>query len=209
MIALLKGLVASIEEDGAIIDVNGVGYRVFASRRTLSRLTPDAAAELRVETHVREDHIHLYGFIDAEEKHWFGLLTTVQGVGARVALAILSVLEPSAVARAIAVQDTVALCRAAGVGRKLAARIAGELKDKAGAMAFARPEGARMASGATAAAAEASPFSGVLAATVSALENLGYARAEAAAAAARAAAAAGDGAPEGEVIRLALKDLAQ
>jgi Holliday junction DNA helicase RuvA len=133
MIASLRGLVEQVDDDGAIVDVGGVGYLVFCSGRTLTAL-PRAgeAVHLRIETHVREDHIHLYGFATESERTWFRLLTTVQGVGARLALAILSALSPTDLARAIASGDRVAVSRANGVGSKLAARIVTELKDKAG-----------------------------------------------------------------------------
>ncbi|MDX1739492.1 MAG: Holliday junction branch migration protein RuvA, partial [Alphaproteobacteria bacterium] len=115
MISMLKGLVDHIAEDHVVLDVNGVGYHAFCSRRTLSRL-PRAgeAVRIEIETHVREDHIHLYGFYDETERDWFRLLTTVQGVGARVCLAILSVLGPDELIQAIAAQDKAAVSRANG-----------------------------------------------------------------------------------------------
>src|SRR5437763_1547329 len=135
MIAKLAGVVEQIEPDAAVIDVNGVGYLAFCSTRTISQLPPPGAgARLLVETHVREDHIHLYGFIDAAERDWFRLLTTVQGVGARLALAILSAVMPEALLLAIVAQDKVALARADGVGPRLAARIVNELRDKVGGL---------------------------------------------------------------------------
>ena len=131
MISMLKGHVDQIAEDYVILDVNGVGYQAFCSRRSLSQLPAvGEVTRLEIETHVREDHIHLYGFIDSLERDWFRLLTTVQGVGARVCLAILSVLSPDQLVHAIAAQDKVAVSRANGVGPKLAGRIVLELKDK-------------------------------------------------------------------------------
>lgn len=130
MIAKLKGIVDTIAEDCLIIDVNGVGYLVFASAKTLGRLVLNASASLMIETIVREDSISLYGFADALEKEWFNTLTKVQGVGAKVCLAILSVLTPTQLAQAIAAQDKNSFARANGVGPKLAARIVTELKDK-------------------------------------------------------------------------------
>src|SRR5262245_4049617 len=131
MIAKLAGVVEQIDPDGAIIDVNGVGYLAFCSTRTISRLpSPGSPARLLIETHVREDHIHLYGFIDAAERDWFRLLTTVQGVGAKLALAILSAVPPDALTVAIFAQDRATLARSDGVGAKLAARIVNELRDK-------------------------------------------------------------------------------
>src|SRR5439155_17904884 len=138
MIATLAGVVEQIEPDAAVIDVGGVGYLVFCSTRSLGRLPPPGgAARLLIETHVREDHIHLYGFIDTAERDWFRLLTTVQGVGARLALAILSAVAPEALTLAILAQDKAALARADGVGPKLAARIVNELRDKVGGLAIA------------------------------------------------------------------------
>ena len=140
MIAKLAGLLDQVMSDGAVIDVGGVGYLVFCSTRTIGQLPPPgAAARLLVETHVREDHIHLYGFIDAVERDWFRLLTTVQGVGARLALALLSAVPPDALALAILAQDKATLARADGVGPRLAARIANELRDKIGGPATPAP----------------------------------------------------------------------
>src|ERR1700736_1854137 len=137
MIAKLAGVVEQIESDAAVIDVNGVGYLAFCSTRTIGRLPPPGGpARLLIETHVREDHIHLYGFIDAVERDWFRLLTTVQGVGAKVALAILSAGAPNDLTLAIVSQDQTPLSRADGVGPKLAARIVNELKDKVGGLAL-------------------------------------------------------------------------
>src|SRR5205814_1660401 len=131
MIAKLAGILDSAGPDSAVIDVGGVGYLAFCSSRSLGRLPPPGgAARLLIETHVREDHIHLYGFVDTAERDWFRLLTTVQGVGARLALAMLSVLNPDALALAIFAQDKASLARADGVGAKLAARIVNELRDK-------------------------------------------------------------------------------
>ena len=130
MIAKLRGLVDALGEDSCIIDVNGVGYLVFASAKTLSKLVVGAEASLLIETVVREDSISLFGFYDAWEKEWFNTLTKVQGVGAKVCLAILSVLSPLQLAQAVSAQDKNSFTRASGVGPKLAARIVTELKDK-------------------------------------------------------------------------------
>jgi Holliday junction DNA helicase RuvA len=130
MIAKLRGLVDTIAEDFCIIDVNGMGYLVFASAKTLSRLTLNSTASLMIETIVREDSISLFGFADALEKEWFNTLTKVQGVGAKVCLSIMSVLTPNQLAQAVAAQDKNSFARANGVGPKLAARIVTELKDK-------------------------------------------------------------------------------
>ncbi len=130
MIARLKGLIDTIGDDFLIIDVNGVGYLVFASNKTLGKLSLGSPASLMIETIVREDNISLYGFFDPLEKEWFNTLTKVQGVGAKVCLAILSVLSPNQLAQAVAAQDKNSFSRANGVGPKLAARIVTELKDK-------------------------------------------------------------------------------
>lgn len=196
MIAALRGLVDHVGDDSAVIDVSGVGYLVFCSSRTLSAL-PRAgeAVSLRIETHVREDHIHLYGFSTEIERAWFRLLTTVQGVGARVALAILSALAPGDLARAIAAQDKAALGRASGVGPKLAARIAIELKDKAGAIALgpSAPESKGKEKDKKAAkAADADAAERLVGDAVSALVNLGYGRTEAYGAVVEAAHELGD-----------------
>ena len=144
MIAKLKGAVDSVDTDSAIIDVGGVGYLVSASARTLRDLAVGGSVTVLIETIVREDAIALYGFLETAERDWFRILTTVQGVGARVALSILSTLSPDEIARAIAAQDRATLSRPAGVGPKLAARLATELKDKAAAFGIA-PAAARPA----------------------------------------------------------------
>jgi Holliday junction DNA helicase RuvA len=197
MIAKLTGLVDAAGADSAVIDVGGVGYLLFCSAKTLGRLPPrGSVASLLVETHVREDHIHLYGFADEAERDWFRLLTTVQGVGARLALAILGVHGAGELAQAIAAQDKASLTRASGVGPKLASRILAELKDKVGGIAL----------GLAAQAPEAEPI-GPMADAVSALVNLGYRRAEAFGAVAQAAKKLG-GAPALEsLIRAGLREL--
>ena len=130
MIAKLKGTVDTIGDEYCIIDVNGVGYLVFASAKTLGRLKIGEAANILIETVVREDSISLFGFASALEKEWFLTLTKVQGVGAKVCLSILSALAPQQLAQAVAAQDKASFTRANGVGPKLAARIVTELKDK-------------------------------------------------------------------------------
>ena len=146
MIGKLKGVVDSLHEDHVILDVHGVGYVVACSTRTLQKL-PRAgeAAVLAIETQVREDAIRLFGFLSDSERDWFRLLQNVQGVGSKVALAILSILPPAELSAAIALQDKVAVSRAPGVGPKLAARIVAELKDKAGAFSTVDPAAARLA----------------------------------------------------------------
>ncbi len=130
MIAKLKGIIDYIGEDSCIVDVNGVGYLVFASAKTLGRLNKNEPANLLIETIVREDSFSLYGFYDALEKSWFATLTKVQGVGPKVCLSILSALSPIDLSNAIAAQDKASFTRANGVGPKLAVRIVTELKDK-------------------------------------------------------------------------------
>ncbi len=207
MIAKLKGLVDSVGDDWAVIDVHGVGYLVSCSSRTLAALAVGEAATVYVETVVREDAITLYGFGSAQDKQWFRLLTTVQGVGAKVALAIQSVLPADQLAQAIAAQDKTALTRASGVGPKLAARVVAELKDKAGALAFALPAAASAGKGA--APISASADLGAAEEAVSALVNLGYKRLEAVAAVMKVRAELGDDAATPALIRAALKELAK
>jgi Holliday junction DNA helicase RuvA len=204
MIAKLKGLVDSVGDDWVVVDVGGVGYLVACSSRTLARLEVGAAAQLLVDTWVREDAIQLFGFLDAGEREWFRLLTTVQGVEAKVALAILSVASPEQLLQTIAAQDKATLTRASGVGPKLAARILSELKDKAGRIALG---GFAPAGGGVAAAVAAQAGGGVLEDAVSALVNLGYRRLEAFEAVGAAAHELGEGADASALIRAALKRL--
>jgi Holliday junction DNA helicase RuvA len=206
MIAKLSGTLDSIGPDGAVIDVGGVGYLAFCSARTLGRLPPPGGAvRLLVETHVREDHIHLYGFMDAAERDWFRLLTTVQGVGARLALSVLSAIAPEALTLAVAAQDRAALARADGVGPRLAARIVNELRDKVGSLGTA-PVPAVSAIGAPAGTAD---LAGAIADAVSALENLNIGRAEAYGAVTAAARRLGDGAAVEALITAGLQELGQ
>jgi Holliday junction DNA helicase RuvA len=203
MIARLTGTIDALERDRAIVDVAGVGYLVRASSRTLSAFAAGDRATLLVETIVREDAIDLYAFATAAERDWFRLLTTVQGVGAKVALSLLSALSAPELARAIATGDRSMITRADGVGPKLANRLASELKDKVSALGVAMP----VATGSgTAAPAEAG---GAAEDAISALVNLGYRRPEAVAAVERAAARLGEGARTEALIAGALKELAR
>lgn len=202
MIAQLKGIVESIDGDSAVIDVNGVGYLVAASARTLRDLVVGGPATLLVETIVREDAIALYGFLETSERDWFRILTTVQGVGARVGLSILSTLSPDEIARAIAAQDRATLSRPSGVGPKLAARLATELKDKAAQFGVAPIA-------ATAADAAAGKPGSINEDAVSVLVNLGYKRVEAVGAVARATQRLGEGAVIEAVIKAGLQELAR
>lgn len=202
MIARLSGIVEPLGDDRVVVDVAGVGYLVFCSSRTIGRLPGEGTpVQLHIETHVREDHIHLYGFIDTAEHEWFRLLTTVQGVGARVALAILSVMGPDDLMRAVASGDKAAVGRANGVGPKLAGRIVSELKDRAGGIALGPAATLSTSPGQTAAAVDVD--------AVSALVNLGYGRSEAFGAVARAGSRLGGGAALADLIRAGLEELAQ
>ncbi len=205
MIAKLKGLVDDSGEDWVVIDVGGVGYLVFCSGRTLQRLPRQGeAVQLLVETHVREDHIHLYGFAEAGEREWFRLLLTVQGVGSKVALAILSAMSIEDLSRAIAAGDKAMLTRAQGVGPKLGARLVSELKDKAATIALAPFSGAAAAG----AAGGAAPLeAGPLEDAISALVNLGYRRIEAHAAVLKASQALGEQATAAALIQAGLREL--
>jgi Holliday junction DNA helicase RuvA len=205
MIAQLRGVIDAYGPDFVILDVHGVGYLVHCSGQTLQALPRKGeAATIAVETQMREDAIRLYGFATETEREWFRLLVTVQGVGSRVALAILGTLKARDLASAIALGDKGMIARAPGVGAKLAARICAELKDKGPAYAEVDPALARLAGevrdgGAPAAASDA----------VSALVNLGYAPTQASAAVAAAMREAGDGAEAARLIRLGLKELAR
>lgn len=203
MIGKLTGTIDVLSSDGLVIDVNGVGYVVHAGAKTLARLGPSGtAASLLIETQVREDAINLYGFADHAERDWFRLLVTVQGVGAKVALSILSVLTPDDLATAILAQDKASVARANGVGPKLAQRIVTELKDKVGGMVLGAvvklPAGKAGNGG-----------DNLMNDAVSALVNLGYRRAEAYGAVAKAIGDAGKGANLNDLILSGLKELAQ
>jgi Holliday junction DNA helicase RuvA len=204
MIGKLKGVVDSVDDETIILDVNGVGYLVSASTRTLGAIPGvGERAELLIETHVREDAIRLYGFLTAGERDWFRLLQSVQGVGAKVALGILGALSAEALSMAVARQDKAMMARAPGVGPKLAARLVLELKDKAPAFAladFVHGESGRDHAPKLAKAAEDA---------VLALVGLGYAQAQAAAAVARISTQLGPAAGTAALIRAGLKELAQ
>ena len=206
MIARLTGVLDSSGPDWLIIDVNGVGYMVFASSHTIARaIASGGTISLMIETHVREDHIHLYGFADEAERDWFRLLTTVQGVGAKVGLALQSALPPDDMTAAIAAGDEVPFTTASGVGKKLATRIVTELKDKIGDIAIAfQPSAA--SSGTPAGSGASRDNTGAEA--VSALVNLGYGRTEAFTAVSQAARRLGEGASLEDLIRDGLAELA-
>ena len=205
MIGKLKGIIDSYGEDSVILDVNGVGYLVHCSARTLQEL-PRAGepVTLSIETHVREDQIRLFGFTSDIEREWFKLLQTVQGVGTKVALAVLGTLKPADLASAIALRDKAMVARTPGVGPKVAERIVTELKDKAPAYTQIDPALVRL-SGALDEKRAPQPFADA----VSALVNLGYAQPQAAAAIAAAARSAGEGAEVRTLIRLRLEGIGE
>ena len=206
MIGKLKGVIDEIGEDHAVVDVHGVGYVAYCPMRTLSKLPgPGEAVTLFIETYVREDAIRLYGFASALEREWFRLLMgNVQGVGAKVALAVLSTLSPAELANAIALKDVAMVARAPGVGKKVAERIVTELRNKAPAYAgeASGTIGLKQELGEGVAPAP-------VADAVSALTNLGYARDTAANAVAAALKEAGEDADSAKLIRLGLKELAK
>jgi Holliday junction DNA helicase RuvA len=205
MFAKLSGILDSVAEDSLILDVAGVGYLVSASAKTLSRAGQAGdTLSLLIETHVREDAITLFGFADAGEQQWFRLLYSVQGVGPKAALAILSACPPDQLAFAIASGDQAALRRAEGVGPKLAVRIVTELKDKAGKIDLSvLPKGVKTQPDSPAAPA------GMEHDAVSALVNLGYARTDAYSAVLQARQKANDNSSLQDIIRLALKELSK
>ena len=210
MIARLKGIIDDLGPDWLVIDVSGVGYLVHCPARTIGALPGQGMpTELYIETHVREDQISLYGFADARERECFRLLTTVQGVGAKVALAILGTLSPDQLVDAILAQDKAQLSRADGVGPRLAARLLTELKDRilmvAGSLqVVSADQQAREAPPAAAAEPE-----GITADAISALVNLGYGRAEAFGAVSRVRRAPGDADSLEALIPAALRELGQ
>ena len=198
MIAKLTGILDSIFEGFIVLDVGGVGYRVFCSAKTISKLPVQGGqVSLMIETQVREDHIHLIGFADVTEQQTFGYLSTVQGVGAKVALAILSALSPNDIQMAVMTGDSKAFTRASGVGPKLGVRIVTELKGKMGSLGTDEemiPAGNNTGS------------SALMAEAISALVNLGYSRTEAGMTVATVLRQNPEAAV-GEVIRLSLKEI--
>jgi len=203
MIGKLTGTVDAITDDTVILDVNGVGYLVHCPTSTLSRLAVGARASLMIEMKVSEDAIKLYGFFAAEEREWFRLLQTVQNVGGKVALSVLSTLSPRELQRALALGDKAMIGRASGVGPKLALRIATELKDKAPAMMLHGGDEGLVA--AVAHGARRGPEGDA----VSALVHLGYSQSLAAEAVARAVQALGEHTETSALIREALKGMAR
>jgi len=205
MIGKLKGIIDCYGEDFIVLDVNGVGYLVHCSARTLQELPGTGQpATLAIETHVREDQIRLFGFLTDVEREWFRLLQTVQGVGAKVALSVLGTLKPAELASAIAMRDRAMVARTPGVGPKVAERIVTELKDKAPAFTELDPAVIRLSG-----AIEDKRAPQPVADAVSALVNLGYGRPQAAAAIAAASRDAGEKADAARLIRLGLKELSK
>ncbi|MCB1531304.1 MAG: Holliday junction branch migration protein RuvA [Alphaproteobacteria bacterium] len=202
MIGKLSGIIDSFDSNFLILDVQGVGYQVHASNRTLSKIgQPGDPASLLIDTNVREDAITLYGFADKAEQEWFRLLTSVQGVGAKAGFAILAVCSPEQLTTAIMAQDKAMLTRADGVGPKLATRILTELKDKAGKIDLGQAVKATNYNDVVSQSEE----TGLDQDAVSALINLGYSRSDAFTAVSRAKAKANDNLQD--LIRIALKEL--
>ena len=207
MIGQLKGMIISVGEETALIDVAGVGYEAYAAPRTLQRLAPGEAATLSIETVVREDMIRLYGFETEAERRAFRLLQTVQGVGAKHALALLQILPPADLYDAVSAEDVTAISRAHGVGKKIAQRIATELQSKVGAIAAAGESIHRRRRAPKPARHPSDPALAAKADAVSALANLGYDGVEARRAVALAAEAMNEPGVEA-LIKAALKELA-
>ena len=208
MIGRLKGIVDTIGEGQAIVDVHGVGYEVQASARTLRALVPGQEVSLAIETHVREDAIRLFGFSSEAERAWFRTLQTIQGVGSKVALAVLGTLSTQDLANAVALQNWAAVEQSPGVGKKLAQRIVAELKGKVPALAAA---GLGASADALAGRRRTEPPAqdDAVAEAISALTNLGYQPAQASQAVAAAMADLGETADTPKLIRAGLKELAR
>jgi Holliday junction DNA helicase RuvA len=195
MIGKLTGRIDTVAEDHVLLDVAGVGYLVHCPSSTLSKLAAGASASLMTEMRLTDETIRLYGFSSAEEREWFRLLQTVQNVGARVALNVLSALSPRELERALALSDKAAIGRAQGVGPKLALRIVTELKDKAPSMMLRGGEEMAIAVAPRGPEADA----------VAALVKLGYSQGHAAESIARAARDLGEAAPVDALLREALR----
>ena len=217
MIGSLKGLVAAVGEDRALIEVQGVGYLVFAGTRTLARLGPGAAVHVFIETQLREDSLKLYGFLSDAERAWFARLQDISGVGAKVALAILDVLSPTQLMEAAALEDKASIARANGVGPKLAARIATELKGRppppslmgqSASTGFSEGGSTLPVSAETThAPVPTAPIEADRNQAISALVNLGIGQAEALRAVAQASRVLGETADVGGLVKAALKEI--
>jgi Holliday junction DNA helicase RuvA len=206
MIGKLKGKIDAIGESHAIIDVNGVGYEVQCSARTLRNIELGQEVALTIDTHVREDAIRLFGFQSEVERSWFRMLQTIQGVGAKVSLAVLGTMSPQDLANAIALGNWAAVEATPGVGKKLAQRIVAELKDKAPALTVA---GLNVQVSPAGAKGVAPPVGNAAAEAISALTNLGYNPAQASGAVAAALNELGQAADTAKLIRCGLKELAR
>jgi Holliday junction DNA helicase RuvA len=209
MIGKLRGKVDAVGESFLIIDVNGVGYEVQASARTLRNLKAGDEVSLTIDTHVREDAIRLFGFSSELERSWFRTLQTIQGVGSKVALGVLGIMSPQDLANAIALGNSAAVEEAPGVGKKLAQRIVAELKDKAPALSVAGLNVPQGAAGGSAPPMPAAVQNHAAAEAISALTNLGYNPQQAAAAVATAMSELGQGADTASLIKRGLKALAR
>ena len=208
MIGKLKGLVDAIGENHCVIDVNGVGYDVQASSRTLRNMKLGEVATLSIDTHVREDAIRLFGFASEVERSWFRTLQNVQGVGSKVALSLLGTMSPSDIANAIVLGNWAALEETPGVGKKLAQRLVLELKDKAPGLAVSGVNAPAGAAGGVSAGVMAAPEGNAAAEAISALTNLGYQPAQASQAVALASKELGKEAATSALIRRALREMA-
>jgi holliday junction DNA helicase RuvA len=206
MIGKLRGKIDAVGESHCIIDVNGVGYEVQASARTLRNMKIGEEVSLTIDTHVRDDAIRLFGFASEVERSWFRTLQTVQGVGAKVALGLLGTLSPQELANAIALGDWASVEQAPGIGKKLAQRIVAELKDKAPALTVA---GLHLPSAGMNGKAGSVPSGDAAAEAMSALTNLGYQPAQASGAIAAAMKELGEEADTARLIRRGLKELAR
>jgi len=207
MIGKLRGKVDSTDTDSLILDVGGVGYHVFCAGRLIAALAPGAAAELIIETNVREDHIHLYGFANTVERDWFRLLATVQGVGNKTGLGILSAYTPEQLTRAIIAKDIAAFKAISGIGPKLAERIVTELKDKVLKMPTSGSGLQAPGSGNLPEARSPKPESSFSDDAISALVNLGYSRTEAYTATLKATETLGDKVGLDALIRASLQEM--
>lgn len=209
MIGKLTGKVDAIGESHLILDVNGVGYEVQASARTLRNLKPGDTVSLTIDTHVREDAIRLFGFTSELERNWFRTLQTIQGVGAKVALAVLGTMVPQELANAIALGNWAAVEQAQGVGKKLAQRVVTELKDKAPALSVAGLNVQPSSQSGTLGGAASPPANNAAAEAISALTNLGYQPVQASQAVAAAMQELGENADTAKLIRRGLRELAR
>lgn len=203
MIHFLKGVIAEVGDDYLVVDVSGVGYKVLTHARMLAQHAEGEATTVSTHMHVREDQMTLFGFTDASERKLFEVLTSVNGVGVKMGLAILSALTPDEITGAISMQDPTMLTRASGVGKKLAERMVLELKNKVGSL----PTSVGIAGSATGGTVVSMPVTGLAGDVLSALVNLGYKQAHAKDAVAIALKEQGEGANFDNVFKQALQEL--